>query len=66
MKKVHIERKKLKKIITDFEKAIDTFGELGCLWGISGFLHGDEEKEYDQAGMLLGKSIRTLKDNLSE
>ena len=65
MKKVHIKRKELKKAINDLEKAFYTFGELGCYWGISGILHGDEEKKYDQAGMLLGKSITTLKNNLS-
>ena len=61
MKKVHIERKELKKTINDLEKASETFFNLGCYYSTTGFMQDDEEKEYGKAGLLLAKSIKTLK-----
>jgi len=61
MKKIKIEKKELKKIIGDLEKASDTFDSIG-MWVIElDILEEDEEKQYDEAGALLRRSITKLK-----
>jgi len=61
VKKINIEKKELKKIIGDLEKAGDTFDSIG-MWVIElDILEEDEEKQYDEAGALLRRSITKLK-----
>ena len=61
MKKIKIEKKELKKIIGDLEKASDTFDSIG-MWFIElDIMEEDEEKQYDEAGALLRRSITKLK-----
>ena len=61
MKKIKIEKKELKKIISDLEKASDTIDSIG-MWFIElDIMEEDEEKQYDEAGALLRRSITKLK-----
>ncbi len=60
MKKIKIEKKDLKKIIGDLEKASDTIDSIG-MWFIElDIMEEDEEKQYDEAGALLRRSITKL------
>ena len=61
MKKINIEKKKLKKIISDLERASDTFESLGMWIVWLEILEEDEEKQYNEAGALLRRSITKLK-----
>jgi hypothetical protein len=61
MKKCKIDKKKIERIISDLEKASDTFDSIG-MWFIElDILEEDEEKQYDEAGALLRRSITKLK-----
>ena len=61
MKKCKIDKKKIERIISDLEKASDTFDSIG-MWFIElDILEEDEEKQYDEAGVLLRRSITKLK-----
>jgi hypothetical protein len=49
MKKIKIEKKELKKIISDLEKASDTIDSIG-MWFIElDIMEEDEEKQYSEA-----------------
>lgn len=61
MKKCKIDKKKIERIISDLEKASDTFDSIG-MWFIElDIMEEDEEKQYDEAGVLLRRSITKLK-----
>lgn len=59
MKKINIEKKELKKIINDLEKASDTFSGFGD--GFWDMLLENEAERYGEAEVLLTTCIEKLK-----
>jgi hypothetical protein len=60
MKKIKIEKMELKRIINDLEKASDTFDGFGSLIWDMQMPSENEEKQYDESGELLRRSITKL------